>query len=84
MVKHYTMGNFITLSIFSYFTDNYSWHGDVKPSNILLVHNEFKLADFGFSEFEESTKGAKSQPEISMRGGTATYGEKYSILISPA
>lgn len=46
-----------------------SWHGDIKPDNVLRVRREFKLADFGFSKFEEH----ESKTELT--GGTRTYGK---------
>lgn len=46
-----------------------SWHGDIKPDNILWVHGEFKLADFGFAKFESNT-----QRSTQMTGGTHSYG----------
>jgi serine/threonine protein kinase len=47
------------------------WHGDIKPDNILRVHGEFKLADFGFTGFA-SNIGESGLPLI---GGTSTYCE---------
>ncbi|CAM1504861.1 Fc.00g024520.m01.CDS01 [Cosmosporella sp. VM-42] len=44
------------------------WHGDIKPDNILHVRGEFKLADFGFSKFEEHDS------ETCLIGGTRHYG----------
>lgn len=59
------------------FADEKSWHGDVKPDNILLVKGVFKLADFGFTKFKEG--GDETEiPQTFMEGGTETYG-KYSI-----
>lgn len=47
------------------------WHADVKPDNILRVHGEFKLADFGFAKFQQKNKGA---PMAYIEGGTGTFG----------
>ncbi|PGH11424.1 serine/threonine protein kinase [Polytolypa hystricis UAMH7299] len=49
------------------------WHADVKPDNILLVHDKFKLADFGFARLVERAKD-KEAPEQYIEGGTQTYG----------
>lgn len=59
---------------------NYSWHADVKPDNILLVHGKFKLADFGFARFSMTAKDGKP-PEQFIMGGTDTYG---MFVISPS
>lgn len=48
------------------------WHGDVKPSNILFVRGQFKLADFGFAKFEPNRQGRDPMTELS--GVTHTYG----------
>lgn len=52
------------------------WHGDVKPDNILRVHGKYKLADFGFAEFEED-KGNPKDLYTNLIGGTRTYGTKH-------
>ncbi|KAF2006619.1 hypothetical protein P154DRAFT_615336 [Amniculicola lignicola CBS 123094] len=51
------------------------WHADIKPENIILVRNQYKLADPGFARFKKKTqeKGA-APPEIKVHGGTDTYG----------
>ncbi|KAF2811553.1 uncharacterized protein BDZ99DRAFT_518812 [Mytilinidion resinicola] len=49
----------------------HGWHADVKPDNILRVHGEFKLADFGFAKFKR--KGETVPTEV-IEGGTQTYG----------
>lgn len=48
------------------------WHADVKPDNILFIDSEFKLADFGFSQFARRPDREKTSNAII--GGTATYG----------
>ncbi|OAP62701.1 hypothetical protein AYL99_01928 [Fonsecaea erecta] len=50
----------------------HGWHADVKPDNILRVHGEFKLVDFGFTKFKK--KGNQATPREYMVGGTQTYG----------
>ncbi|OAG42928.1 hypothetical protein AYO21_02879 [Fonsecaea monophora] len=50
----------------------YGWHADVKPDNILRVHGEFKLVDFGFTKFKK--KGSQAIPMEYMDGGTQSYG----------
>ena len=53
----------------------------MKPDNIILVQNEFKLADFGFAEFQARGPD-QSLPETSTRGGTNTYGMDQDISCS--
>lgn len=48
------------------------FHADVKPDNILRVHGEFKLADFGFAKFQRRME--THQPREYIDGGTETYG----------
>lgn len=48
------------------------WHTDLKPDNILRVHGEFKLADFGFARFKHRSK---DKPTEYIEGGTETYGK---------
>jgi hypothetical protein len=43
-----------------------------KLLDILRVHGDFKLADFGFAKFNR--KGEK-QPRTYIEGGTETYGK---------
>ncbi|KAF2668397.1 hypothetical protein BT63DRAFT_456036 [Microthyrium microscopicum] len=45
-------------------------HSDVKPDNILIVKNNFKLIDFGFSAFSRDTQGDM----LAASGFTKTYG----------
>ena len=47
------------------------WHADIKPDNILIVHEKFKLADPGFAKF---IKKADGNPKEIVTGGTETYG----------
>lgn len=58
------------------------WHADIKPDNILLVDNEFKLADPGFANFEAQQEREKKMrnADHQFRGGTTTYGapERYN------
>ena len=56
-----------------------SWHGDIKPDNILWVHGKLKLADFGFAKFESNT-----QRSTQMSGGTHTYGTIPDLDFLPA
>ncbi|ORX98944.1 hypothetical protein BCR34DRAFT_142156 [Clohesyomyces aquaticus] len=51
----------------------HGWHADIKPDNILQVHGEFKIADFGFSRFSENN-GKGEVPKQYIEGGTDTYG----------
>ncbi|EXJ79744.1 serine/threonine protein kinase [Capronia epimyces CBS 606.96] len=53
-------------------TEKYhGWHADIKLDNILRVHGEYKLADFGFAKF----KRIKEEPPTEyIEGGTQTYG----------
>ncbi|EXJ80449.1 serine/threonine protein kinase [Capronia coronata CBS 617.96] len=54
------------------FTDEYhGWHADIKLDNILRVHGEFKLADFGFAKFK---RRRNELPTEYIEGGTQTYG----------
>jgi serine/threonine protein kinase len=49
----------------------HSWHADLKPDNILIVNDEYKLADFGFAKF----KGQGSEMPLEyLEGGTEAYG----------
>lgn len=50
------------------------WHADIKPDNILRVHGQFKLADFGYSKFAPVTD-SKRVPTEFIDGFTDTYGE---------
>ncbi|KAK4198238.1 kinase-like domain-containing protein [Triangularia verruculosa] len=48
------------------------WHGDIKPSNILFVQQQFKLADFGYAKFEVNSQ--QMSPTTEIHGLTYTYG----------
>lgn len=52
-------------------TNRISWHADIKPDNILIVHGKFKLADPGFVKFVKKTT---IKPKEVQNGGTETYG----------
>lgn len=61
-----------------------SWHGDIKPDNILLVGEHFKLVDFGFTEFKKVEEESRDPPRARLRGGTDAYGKfvpDYSTLL---
>lgn len=47
---------------------------DIKPDNILLVQDEWKLADFGFATFAEQFD------QVKPLGGTETYGKILDLL----
>ncbi|OQV04540.1 Protein kinase domain-containing protein isoform 1 [Cladophialophora immunda] len=47
----------------------YGWHADIKPDNILIVQEKFKLADPGFARFEKQT----DKDRVTIAGGTETY-----------
>jgi hypothetical protein len=54
------------------------WHADIKPSNILRVKDQFKLADFGFSKMVNIEAG-KPITQV-MDGGTIKY-SKFSLTL---
>ena len=54
------------------------WHADIKPDNILLVQDRFKLADPGFAVFKSKTD-ADSDPVAEIQGGTEAYGKRCHI-----
>lgn len=49
------------------------WHGDIKPDNILLINQRYKLADPGFAKFV--AKNSTITAEEVIEGGTWTYCE---------
>lgn len=53
----------------------YSWHADIKPDNILVVGDKFKLADPGFAVFDDGKKDDDGRPRKVIKGGTSTYGK---------
>jgi serine/threonine protein kinase len=55
-------------------TNKISWHADIKPDNILIVHGKFKLADPGFVKFVEKTE---SNHKSIQDGGTETFGKQF-------
>ncbi|KAL9623131.1 MAG: hypothetical protein Q9160_002645 [Pyrenula sp. 1 TL-2023] len=62
--------------------DNYAvklsgQHSDLKPANILRVHDKFKLCDFGFTKFARADSEALAGI---YEGGTATYGPPETSL----
>ncbi|KAF1997329.1 hypothetical protein P154DRAFT_565493 [Amniculicola lignicola CBS 123094] len=50
------------------------WHADIKPDNILRVNGRFKLADFGFAKFVETSNNVDRPPEQVLEGGTDSFG----------
>ncbi|KAH7074657.1 hypothetical protein BKA63DRAFT_318495 [Paraphoma chrysanthemicola] len=50
----------------------HGWHADIKPDNILRVHGQFKLADFGLSKFAPVTTSERVPTEF-INGFTDTY-----------
>ncbi|KAL1606266.1 hypothetical protein SLS60_003668 [Paraconiothyrium brasiliense] len=60
----------------------HGWHNDIKPENIIVVNERYKLADPGFAKFKKTLeeKDGQSFPKIIADGGTATYAapERYA------
>ena len=56
-VHNYTISNNVDLKIIGL-------HRDIKPSNILVDHDRFILADFGFSRFKLSSQTSKTPFQI--------------------
>ncbi|KAJ0318460.1 hypothetical protein COL5a_010693 [Colletotrichum fioriniae] len=59
-----------------------TWHGDIKPQNILRVNDRFKLADPGEASMQLKTTGITEPQKIKSAGGTRTYAapEKAAFL----
>lgn len=55
-----------------------SWHGDVKPENILSVGDRFKIADPGEAKMVKAEPG--KIPSTKVPGGTRSFG-KQSLLL---
>ncbi|KAF2438416.1 hypothetical protein P171DRAFT_160681 [Karstenula rhodostoma CBS 690.94] len=60
----------------------HGWHNDIKPENIIVVNDKYKLADPGFAKFKKTLEqeDGESLPKIIAHGGTATYAapERYA------
>lgn len=60
----------------------HGWHNDIKPENIIVVNERYKLADPGFAKFKKTLEqeDGESLPRIIAHGGTATYAapERYA------
>ncbi|OLN86226.1 Dual specificity protein kinase TTK [Colletotrichum chlorophyti] len=50
-----------------------TWHGDIKPENILRIDDKFKLADPGEARMKLKTPGTSGLPHLKFVGGTRTY-----------
>ncbi|KAK6223619.1 hypothetical protein QIS74_03563 [Colletotrichum tabaci] len=50
-----------------------TWHGDIKPENILWANGRFKLADPGEARMLLKSAGASEDQTIELIGGTRTY-----------
>lgn len=48
------------------------YHRDIKPGNILLIENVFKISDFGLARFKPHTEGDSTKSQY--RGGDNIYG----------
>ncbi|KAF2114185.1 kinase-like domain-containing protein [Lophiotrema nucula] len=64
------------------------WHNDIKPGNIIVVNEKYKLADPGFAKFQkklEDDKGEDPIPKILATGGTDSYSapEYYARFRTP-
>ncbi|KAK2056910.1 hypothetical protein LY76DRAFT_517425 [Colletotrichum caudatum] len=61
--------------------DYLTWHGDIKPENILRVNGRFKLADPGEARMRLKSIGTGDQ-KTKATGGTRTYAEpeKFAYL----
>lgn len=57
----------------------YRWHADIKPENVLVVNDKFKLADPGFAVFEDGKQDVDGRPRKEIKGGTTSYG-KWCII----
>ncbi|KAK1977651.1 kinase-like domain-containing protein [Colletotrichum cereale] len=50
-----------------------TWHGDIKPENILRVNDRFKLADPGEARMQLKSIGTSGDQKTRATGGTRTY-----------
>ncbi|KAG7047599.1 protein kinase domain-containing protein [Colletotrichum scovillei] len=59
-----------------------TWHGDIKPQNILRVNDRFKLADPGEASMQLKTTSITEPQKVKSAGGTRTYAapEKAAFL----
>lgn len=66
-------GHIYLSSFTNSFTRWSGWHADIKPANILLIEDKFRLADPGFAQFVAD--GVVQEATAVMRGGTVAYGK---------
>ncbi|EFQ30215.1 uncharacterized protein GLRG_05359 [Colletotrichum graminicola M1.001] len=52
-----------------------TWHGDIKPENILRVNDRFKLADPGEARMRLKSIGTTGDQRTRATGGTRTYAD---------
>ncbi|KAK2044196.1 hypothetical protein LZ31DRAFT_566008 [Colletotrichum somersetense] len=65
-------------SIYTVVIDNQqylTWHGDIKPENILRVNDRFKLADPGEARMRLKSIGTTGDQRTRATGGTRTYAD---------
>ncbi|KAK1579742.1 uncharacterized protein LY79DRAFT_334052 [Colletotrichum navitas] len=61
----------VTIGSHQYLT----WHGDIKPENILRVNDRFKLADPGEASMRLKSTGTTGDQRTRATGGTRTYAD---------